>query len=376
MRIEIKQSASVKVIREWDDFKVLKVAWEKLLKQSDADNIFLTWEWINCWRKTQKKSIKPLILVILNDEKIIAIAPFYIQTYRLVNFIPYQALRILGDQGSGSEYANFIVEAADSLALKRMLWQLLLSTAVKPIWDFIWFTNISAWTEGGDSLLQALAAEKKLNYNQRTVEFAQTSLTTLTADILPSLSKSLRTNIRQTSRRLDKLGPWHIDMCDNHSRITEHIETLFSLHNKHWIDAGLGTFERRPELADFYRAFVPIALQKGCLRLLRLESNGETQAMQLGYVYNNEFFAIQEGYNPDFLGGTGQVLRHYSFLNCRSEGLKCYDFLGGYTDHKRRWLADKKLGANLFIWHNKPKNILFSFKKIWPTGRYLKPLSK
>jgi CelD/BcsL family acetyltransferase involved in cellulose biosynthesis len=175
-------------------------------------------------------------------------------------------------------------------------------------------------------------------------------------------------------RRLDKMGPWRVEVSSADSSVNDHLNKLFLLHNKHWQNTGFGSFERNPELVDFYRVFVPLALKKGWLRLLRLESNGEIQAMQLGYVYNNEFLAVQEGFNPDFIPGIGQVLRYYSFTNCQEEGLSCYDFLGVYTDHKRRWLADKKLGSNIFIWHPKMKNIPFSIQEIWPTGRYLKPI--
>ena len=364
----------IKVLRDWDSFYELRFIWQELLQQSDADNVFLTWEWIDCWRKTQGEDIKPLIIVLQDSDQILAIAPFYIQEYRLVHLQTYRALRFLGDHSSGSEYSNFIVKKDKSVELKSMLWRHLLSSAVKPYWDFIWFTNISSWTSGGQTLLQSLTRVHALNYYSRRIEFAQVKLNQLPADILPRLSKSLRTNIRQTSRRLDKIGPWRMEVCTEPSEIRKYLEQLFFLHNKHWQNAGLGTFLRRPELADFYRCFVPLALEKGWLRLLRLESKGEIKAMQLGYVYNNRFLAIQEGYDPDFIGGVGHVLRHFSYQNCQKEGVFCYDFLGSYTDHKRRWLSEKKFGENLFIWHNKVKNLPFKFKKIWPTGRYLKRL--
>jgi len=369
-----KKPLEIKVLRDWGCFDGLKFIWQKLLHQSDADNIFLTWEWIDCWRKIQGADIKPLIIVIQDRDQILAIAPFYIQKYRLVHLQIYQALRFLGDHSSGSEYSNFIVKKEKSVELKSMLWTYLLSSAVKPYWDFIWFTNVSSWTNGGQTLLQSLADVNALNYYSRGVEFAQVKINQLPADILPCLSKSLRTNIRQTSRHLDKKGPWRMAVCAEAAEIKRHLEQLFLLHNKHWQNAGGGTFQRRPELTDFYRYFVPLALEKGWLRLFRLESKGEIKAMQLGYVYNNRFLAIQEGYDPDFIGGVGQVLRHFSYQECQKESVSCYDFLGVYTDHKRRWKADKKLGENLFIWHNTAKNLPFKFKKIWPTGGYLKPI--
>lgn len=368
------ESFEIRVIKNWNDFATLKEDWQNLLVQSDADNLFLTWEWMDCWRIVQGELITPLIIVIQDSQGILAIAPFYIQQYRLAHLVTYKALRFMGDKSSGAEYSDFIVKAGNSVELKRMLWNHLLSSNVKPCWDFIWFTNVSTWTFGGEALLQSLSVIKELKFNKRTTDFAQVALSNFNTGLLPKLSKSLRTNIRQTMRRLDKMGPWRVEVSSADSSVNDHLNKLFLLHNKHWQNTGFGSFERNPELVDFYRVFVPLALKKGWLRLLRLESNGEIQAMQLGYVYNNEFLAIQEGFNPDFIPGIGQVLRYYSFTNCQEEGLSCYDFLGVYTDHKRRWLADKKLGSNIFIWHPKMKNIPFSIQEIWPTGRYLKPI--
>jgi len=369
------KSILIEVIKNWEGFSNLKIVWQTLLQQSDADNIFLTWEWIDCWRRTRNRDVKPLIVIIKEKGQVVAIAPFYQQNYRLIGIQTYQALRFLGDQSSGSEYSNFIVKKENSLALKEQLWRYLLNPKVKHDWNFIWFTNIASWTVGGKTLLEALAKVKELHSHARTVEFAQVHLNDLPNDILPVLSKSLRTNIRQTRRRLDKLGHWKIEVINHDSDLQEQLEQLFYLHNKHWQKLGGGTFQRRPELAAFYRSFVPLALGKGWLKLLRLESEGVVQAMQLGYIYNNRFLAIQEGYNPDFLPGVGQVLRHFSYTSCQKSGVMDYDFLGIYTDHKRRWLAEKKLGVNLFIWHNKVKNIPFQLKPIWPTGRYLKPVN-
>lgn len=166
-----------------------------------------------------------------------------------------------------------------------------------------------------------------------------------------------------------------MDLCVSENELDKQLELFFELHNKHWKDAGLaGSFQRSSELQDFYRLFVPLALKKNWLKLFYLQSNNQIEAMQLGYLYNNRFLAIQEGYNPDFLAGCGQVLRHFALTYCIQHDIAYYDFLGVYTDHKRRWLAQKKEGADLFVWQNKIKNVPFYLKKIWPTGAYLKPV--
>lgn len=358
------------VLTTWAEFEALQDRWDELLTQSDADNIFLTWQWINCWRNSVASPITPYIIILKEADHIVAIAPFYQQTYQLLKCIKYKALRFAGDQGIGSEYSNFIVQKKNSETLKQHCWQILLEN--KKQWDFIWLTNIAQWTHAGKNLLSALQKVDGLNSHQRTIEFSASQLSPLGEDILPHLSKSLRTNIKQTQKYLTRKGEWQVKTSDQAETLSSELTTLFSLHNKRWEKAGLqGSFARRPAMADFYQQFAPIALKKGWLRLLRLEVNGEIQAMQIGYVYKQQFLAIQEGFNPDFLAGTGQVLRYFSFQQCIQEQLQSYDFLGIYTDHKRRWLADKKPGCHLFIYSNKLKNLPFKLKEIWPTGQYL-----
>lgn len=358
------------IITTWAEFEALEEVWDALLIQSDANNIFLRWDWINCWRNTAEKPITPYIVTLKKDNQLLAIAPFYEQNYQLVTGIKYKALRFAGDQGIGSEYSNFIVHYSDSEKLKKQCWKILLDHQRN--WDFIWLTNIDQWTNGGKNLVSTLNQVPGLNNHQREMEFAVTSLPSLDTEILSNLSKSLRSNIKQTQKHLNETGQWQIKVTEQVDTLEEDLNTLFSLHNKRWQEAGLqGSFERRPAMARFYHLFTKKALQHGWLRLLSLQVNDEVQAMQLGYVYQQRFIAIQEGFNPDFLAGTGQVLRYFSFQKNIQEQVKEYDFLGIYTNHKRRWLADKRVGCELFIYPNKIKNMPFKLKAIWPTGAYL-----
>lgn len=365
---------TTRIIDHWPDFIALEKSWDRLLEQSDANTLFLSWNWINSWYNTSPSLIRPYIVIIELSGDIVAIAPFYIEDYKLAKCIPYKALKCLADQGIGSEYANFIV-AQDlpsycTIKLKNLLWQEVSRSSHR--WDFIWLSNVAAWSKGGQSLLEALNQQANLSYNQRDIEFASTELTTFDKGILPKLSKSLRTNIKQTTKHLEKKGLVNIRLTQHIDELPQHLNNLFQLHNRRWSDTGnSGSFARRPALVAFYNSFAPLALKNNQLRLLRLEVNGEIQAMQLGYVYDGKFLAIQEGFNPDFVPGTGQVLRHAAFKACQDEGLIEYDFLAIYTDHKRRWLAQKNIGCQLFIWQRKLKTLPFELKPIWPTGRYL-----
>ena len=122
----------------------------------------------------------------------------------------------------------------------------------------------------------------------------------------------------------------------------------------------------------FYESFAPIALSRGWLRLYVLKVDGVPQAAQYGYVYNDIYHAVQEGYNPSGFDGIGNVLRNVIVEKCIEEGLHEYDFLGGFTEHKRLWGAEPRQGYAFFVGKRLLKNHLLFSKNIWPTGRFIR----
>ena len=66
---------SVEKISQESEFSNLQTTWNNLLKQSDADNPFLTWEWLYSWWKFYGDKSELMILVVREDDKTVALAP-------------------------------------------------------------------------------------------------------------------------------------------------------------------------------------------------------------------------------------------------------------------------------------------------------------
>jgi CelD/BcsL family acetyltransferase involved in cellulose biosynthesis len=160
--------------------------------------------------------------------------------------------------------------------------------------------------------------------------------------------------------------------CDDPAELPRYLEALYDLHERRrMLESDRGTFVRKPLQKRFYPEFARKALANDWLRFYALERAGTIEAIQLGYLYNGAFHQIQEGFNPAFSDGVGNVLRHLVIEECIKGGVKEYDFLGGYTEHKRRWGAVERAGYDVFIGHPSLKNRLLFSKEIWPNGRYM-----
>lgn len=160
--------------------------------------------------------------------------------------------------------------------------------------------------------------------------------------------------------------------CDCEDQVPEYLLSLFELHRARWETVGQsGCFVRRPLMKRFYEEFAPEALRQGWLRLYALKVNGVIKAIQYGYAYHGAYHALQEGYDPKTYDGIGNVLRNVVIETCIKEGLHEYDFLGGFSDHKRLWRAEPREGCNLFVGRKSLKNLLLFWKTVWPTGRFI-----
>jgi len=74
-----------------------------------------------------------------------------------------------------------------------------------------------------------------------------------------------------------------------------------------------------------------------------LHHDGAPLAAQIGYVFDNVFLQIQEGFDPDaYDRSPGVALRAAVLRECIAEGLDAYDNLLGTPPQKMRWGAEPR----------------------------------
>jgi CelD/BcsL family acetyltransferase involved in cellulose biosynthesis len=354
----------------WDAFAALEHDWNEVLCASRANSIFLRWEWIEAWRRiVSRDSVQPVITVVRDDSgALVGIGPFYVTSGRLLGTVSYRVLRTLGDHESGAEYQDWIVrqdveqEAAAAIA-----------TALRGLkcWDCAWMPYVANWTGAADRVLGA-AHDSQLLSMDRTMTFSALALPSDHSEYLASLSGNARSMLKRRTLQVKKLPGFAFTQCELEEQRAGYLAALFDLHERRWQAAGLpGSFVRRPLMADFSREFSRVALERGWLRLFGIQSEGVFKAVQFGYVYEGTFYQMQEGFDPEAPDGIGNVLRSLVIEACIAENVHTYDFLGGFTEHKRRWSAAPRVGRQLLIGRNTLKNRPLFGAGIWPTGRYL-----
>ena len=360
----------VTVIRTWSEFGELENEWNSLLFRSRAATIFLTWEWIDAWRSAIDDSVNPYVVTVRNDDGgLVAIAPFYLASLRFLKLFRYKTLRAMADNATGAEYPDwFVLEGMESSAPDAIASALAQNSAD---WDLIWLRNVAGWTKSMNRICES-ALTAGLHVRKRKTAFSSIELPKSIGEYEQGLSSNRRQQLRRRARRIFEGDSVTIEYCESTRDLPEFLAALFELHQKRWRSVGKdGCFVRKPLEAAFYECFAPMAMANGWLRIFAIKSGEEIKAVQYGYVLDGVFSQLQEGFDPDFLKGVGNGLRHKVIENCIAEGVQIYDFLGGISDHKRNWGAEVRFGYDIMIGSRSLKTAMLFWQAIWPSGRYM-----
>ena len=359
----------VRIVTRVEDLRALGPAWATLSAENEASSIFLTWPWIEDWLATIHAG-QPILTAVAEDAAggLVAVAPFYVARMRLAKAIPYRCLRVLGDADSGAEYPDVLVRrGSEGTALPAIRRALLAARG----WDCAWLPNLAGWS-GAGARFDAIFAPEDCWAHTRPCEFAARDLPPTFDDFLKGLSGNARSNVKRQNAKLEAAHAVTFDACQDAASLPSYLDALYHLHQLRWqADGRDGAFVRRPVMRAFYDRFAATALGMGALRLFALRIEGEIRAVQYGYAWRGAFLQLQEGFDPAADSGAGNALRTRVFKACIEEGLTHYDFLGEFTEHKRRWGAEKRMGEDRFIGRRSLKNRLLFTKPVWPTGRYL-----
>ncbi len=360
------------LIHSREELAGLAPEWNSLLRESQADSIFLSWEWISSWLD----SVYPeagLFVVVVRDENrnLVALLPLYQTEFRLLHTLNFKYLRCLGDCHSGAEYADVIVRNGFEKDALNAISQCLFDHRDK--WQCVYLPNIAGWTGAFERFHSVFQGTNLSFFNKRKASFSSIALPgTWKGFEMESLSRKPRTNIRRHEKRMTSEHDVRLVSCDNETDLNAFLDVFFGLHRKRWESVGQsGSFVRRPLMENFYRRFTPKALANGWLSLFGLEVDGEISAVQYGFVYGNKFLSLQEGFDPQGPPGLGIVLRNRVMMWCIENKIEEYDFLGVHSQHKQNWGAEERWGWHLFLGRKCLKNLPLSFKEVWPSGRYI-----
>jgi CelD/BcsL family acetyltransferase involved in cellulose biosynthesis len=304
-----------------DRLDSLRADWTRLAAASG--NVFATWEWNELWWRRYGRGRKLRVaLSRRDDDEIEAIVPLFVWSAR-----PLRILRLIS-HGHGDRLGPICrhddVETGER-ALRRAL-----EADQHDVF-------IGDWVAGDRDWARTLGGRVVRRTGYPLLRFANDSWD----EFLASQSQRFRKTLRNSRNRLEREHEVIYRYADSTS-LDRDLDTAFRLHR--------ARFSRHScffcgDHEPFQRDFAALALERGWLRLLLLELDGEPVCFEYGFLFQNAYFAYQAGRDPALARhSVGFLAEIESIRRAFAEGAAEYRFLGGEEGYKYRFpIEDPRL---------------------------------
>ncbi len=333
------EKITVEKIEDSAKLESLRTAWNELLSESEANSLFLTWEWLYTWRKCLGERYKLHIVAVSSASRLIAVAPFAVSPAQPKRLLPFRRIAFMGMGKVGTDYLDIVIRRGEEEAALDALSDYLS--------DHRLMFELKRAKTGSTATSRLAARLEKRGWR------VASSVTEICPYIrleghswksyLSSLGSSHRQNVRRCLRRVDRDFTSELIQVRTDEERRECLRIFESLHHKRWDTRNGSDLKNDDAFMAFHEQFSHLALQNGWLRLFVLQLNGRPAASIYGFRYRDVFYFYQSGFDPEFSRySVGLVIMALSIRNAIEEGVCKYDLLHGAERYKFLWTGEKQ----------------------------------
>ncbi|MDP3024011.1 MAG: GNAT family N-acetyltransferase [candidate division Zixibacteria bacterium] len=346
----------VRLIDKFEDFLKLEDKWNHLVEKSQSDSPFLTFEWLVCWWKSYSSSRSLFVLLVKENEEIVALVPLMIEKV-LFRGLPIRKLCFMVD--GNSLLVDFILANKKEEVVKNTLDFIFQRKAQ---WDLLAFENLSVNCDTFKILVDLL---KDGSYLYGITSGSPSPYIDINSDwgsFFTGRPKKFREVIRNKQNRLKKMGEVGFE---RYEKLTpELLPILFDIGAKSWKNKKKRAISSTKEKRDFFECLSQKASQNGWLLIWLLRLNQKPIAYEYHLKYKDEVWGLRSEYDEAYReAGPGTVLDRYIVEQIFKDGFKRYHLGWGADFYKLRWTENIRKHRTILIFpHNLYGRILHTLE--------------
>lgn len=340
----------ISVVDTYDKMKQLQPEWNDLLRSSSANTMFLTFEWLLAWTEVfLSKNRKLFILTFSEDEKLVGIAPFYIDSIKFGIFT-LKEIRFIGFPEAGSDYLDVIVEKGREQIIAASIFTHLLYES-RSKWDVIRIYNIRSNSLFLLYFMNRFEAVGKFYQISMGPYCPQVLLPASESDFYTGLSKGRRKKLKRDIRVIFREDS-AVHRFSDGVNTSAYLDEFFDLYDEKtsWNGDRIKLF-----LENYLNQCVgTVSLQ---VDLLTVKNQNIAGLLHLRYGKSISLFlmAVDKEHNPKI--SIGNALVGLCIKNSINEKLRYYDFLKGDEPYKFHWASGGVRCMMFSFWNKRPSAV-------------------
>jgi len=325
---------SARIIESMEEWSQLADDWNKLLRDSKSNNIFLTFEWLytraECFLDADRRLF---ILAFYEKDKIVGLAPWCLHRVRIVG-VKARQIEFLGIPEMGSDYMDVIIKRGKEKEVTDSIYSFLCKEKSN-VWDSMLLNDIPS---GSLFLLYFIDNVRDSGKHIGLREGAFCPIVVLPdswEDYFSEISANRREQFSRHFRLLEREGKVSYESIVQGPDSGFNLERFTSLYRVWWGK------KQNEHFYNHLKNFSEKCMAQSWLQMDFLSVNGREVAGLLHCRYNGSLLmylmAVDKTFNKNI--SIGNILIGLCLEEAISNGINIYDFLRGNEAYKFHWAS-------------------------------------
>lgn len=368
-----KDTLTVRVIENEDDFLSLRNSWDALVTESQS-TIFQTFDWLFLWWKHfgrhPERSLH--ILTFRDGENLVGIFPLFLEDVRPCGIMIGKRLRMLGcgvpvegyprlfsDFGVG-DYLDIICRNGYSQAIARSF--IAYITEHQALATECFLENVPGGSVIVQDLNQALEGTRFVGI----IKQADTCPRLTVPKSMEAYKQTLKPQIRRQVNQVQKaLGTLYTIMpVHSEEDVLFSLNHLIPLHQERWNHIGYPGLFADGRFEELQRELLPTFFRQGRLWCKYVRAGDTCIAVRIGFIFHNTLYDYLSGfdmYSPEAKRRPGNALLFAMIEDAISLHLGTIDLLRGDEAYKNDFADGQSSNVHVKIIFSREYSV---FKKI------------
>jgi CelD/BcsL family acetyltransferase involved in cellulose biosynthesis len=272
------------VYREIPKDQRIRDQWNVLVHQMERPEVFYTCQWAIAVEQAYGASIKPLVLLAYEEEKLVGVVA-------LATDIPGKQVSFLC--GNTADYCDFICAPAQRGGVVEAA----LGELSKLQLPMLRLANLPADSAPSQIMKDAASRHGYLVFSRPAYQCAQVTLGSLAERQKLKQSVVKRKSFRYYLKGLEKTGPVTVDHLTRRDTIRENLPRFVEAHIARFLGGGKTSNLASAERQTFLSALAELLSGTGWLVLTRLLVGDEPVAWNYGFEFAGSWFYYQPTFN-------------------------------------------------------------------------------
>ena len=323
----------VRVVRTDAELDALEPSWDLLLGDAEA-SVFQTFEWLRTWWSYFAGHRKLHCLVFTRDDRVVGIAPLFLEDVRILGIRIVTRLRFLGC--GISDYMDVIVARGCEDAVLDAFARHLRQHAAR--WDIVELADVNERSPVFERFPWLLREQGMDTYSYQGSVCPYTRLPDTWHEFRQQLSQKTRYHLTRKRAKLDERHQWKVELFQSPSDdIDLAVREFIAVHEQRWKSLGFRSAFDDPRHRAFHFEVSRKLARRGWLRLFFLTIDGRRVAVTFDFNFGRRIHVyLSHAHGPDEVMklSPGLLIRAVAIERGIAEGMQIYDLLRGTEAYK------------------------------------------